>query len=124
MNKWLKIGGAVSAAALVGVVAFSAATFAQTQANTGTYAVAQNGIGFGGPGGFDLGRFGGNVDGEALLAKALNISVKDLQAAEQKAETEAVQQAVTNGDLTQKQADAMLARIKLAGYIDQDALTA
>ena len=127
MNKWIKIGGVVSAAALVGVIAISAATFAQTQVSTGTAAVVQNGLGFGGPGGLDLfgpRGFGGNIDGEALLAKALNITVKDLRAAEQKAETDAVNQAVANGDMTQKQADLALARIKLAGYIDQDALTA
>lgn len=57
------------------------------------------------------------IDGEALLADALGISVEDLQAAFDKAEAAAVTQAVENGQLTQEQADLMTARRAFQEYV-------
>ena len=78
-----------------------------------------------GPGfpGFDR-HFGSDIDYQALLAEALGITVEELQAAEQQAYSAALDQAVTNGDLTQDEADLMLAQQALKGYIDPEALQA
>ncbi|MCB0002455.1 MAG: hypothetical protein KDH86_07865 [Anaerolineae bacterium] len=62
----------------------------------------------------------GNIDGQALLADALGISVADLQAAQQKAENTALDQAVTDGRITQEQADQMKAHAAFRQYLNQD----
>ena len=51
----------------------------------------------------------GVSDYTEALAEALGVSVDDLQAAQQSAKEAAIAQAVTDGTLTQEQADAMLA---------------
>lgn len=64
------------------------------------------------------------IDFEALLADALNITVEELQVARQQAYDAALADAVKNGDLTQEEADLMKARRALEAYIDKEALTA
>ena len=54
-----------------------------------------------------------NIDFNALLAKALNISVDQLDAARQKAFDARIDAAVTAGNLTQEQADLMKGRYAL-----------
>lgn len=67
-------------------------------------------------------QFGGWVESEAnfdsLLAEALGITVEKLQAAYQTAAEARLDQAVSDGRITQEQADLMKARTKL--YADQD----
>jgi len=58
-----------------------------------------------------------DIDGEALLADALGISVDELQTAYGKAEASALSQAVENGQLTQEQADLMTARRAFQEYV-------
>jgi hypothetical protein len=60
---------------------------------------------------------GANLDQEKLLADALGISVEKLQAAEDTAAKAEVAQAVTDGRLTQAQADQMNAERALQKYI-------
>ncbi len=68
-------------------------------------------------GGRGFGLFGADeIDGEALLADALGITTDDLQAAYDKAEAAALAQAVTDGQLTQDQADLLTARRALQEY--------
>jgi hypothetical protein len=64
----------------------------------------------------DFGVFGpaSSIDYNALLAKALNISPSQLQAAYQTAANTALDAQVANGNLTQAQTDAMKARNALA----------
>lgn len=56
---------------------------------------------------------------ETELAEALDISVAKLQTAEQEAENAALAQAVTDGRITQEQADQMKAQQALRDYLDQ-----
>lgn len=56
------------------------------------------------------------IDGEALLAEALGITTDELQAAYDEAEAAALAQAVTDGDLTQEQADLLTARRAFQEY--------
>jgi len=60
---------------------------------------------------------GSDIDGEALLADALGITVDDLQAAYDKAEASALSQAVENGQLTQDQANLLTARRAFGEYL-------
>lgn len=60
---------------------------------------------------------GGDIDGEALLADALGITVDDLQAAYAKAEASALSQAVADGQLTQDQADLVTAQRAFREYL-------
>jgi hypothetical protein len=60
---------------------------------------------------------GSDIDGEALLADALGITVDDLQAAYTKAEASALAQAVTDGRLTQDQADVIAAQRAFQQYL-------
>jgi formaldehyde-activating enzyme involved in methanogenesis len=66
----------------------------------------------------------GKIDEEALLAKALNITVDQLQAAREKANLAAIEAAVEKGIITREQADEMLAGRKLQSYLEQDTLLA
>jgi hypothetical protein len=66
----------------------------------------------------------GGADMQALLAQELGISVDQLQAAEQAAETKALVQAVADGTLTQAQADMIAAQHALREYVDQKAIMA
>ncbi len=60
---------------------------------------------------------GANIDNEALLAQALGISVEKLQAAQESAAKAELAAAVTDGRLTQAQADQTTAERALAKYI-------
>jgi hypothetical protein len=71
---------------------------------------------FGGRGGGWLNE--GDIDFDALLAEALGISVEKLQAAQLEAGNAQIDQAVTDGQLTQEQADLMKGRNAL--YANQD----
>lgn len=65
-------------------------------------------------------RMADGIDGEALLADALGISVADLQAAELSARNAALDQAVADGRITQEQADQMKARAAFGQYLNRD----
>ena len=60
---------------------------------------------------------GANLDQEKLLADALGISVEKLQAAEETAAKAELAQAVTDGRITQEQADQITAERALQKYI-------
>ena len=101
--------GALALASIVGVVAYRTANAQATTPNapTGQVALPANGLadkgpgfGRGGPGGYD------NED----LANALGITVDELNAAYQKANQAALDQAVKAGLITQAQADEMSTR--------------
>ena len=105
--KWTGIvfGGAVVVALAVGFVAFKFTTNARAstptfQNNTIADMSFRGGPGFPGVGG----------NGEQALADALGIKLADLQTAEQKANDAAIQQAVTDGLISQDQADEMILR--------------
>lgn len=63
-------------------------------------------------------------DFESYLAEALGITVDELQSAMDEAHEAALAQAVADGQITQEQADQMLAMRALRDYIDRDALMA
>jgi len=73
---------------------------------------------FGGRGGGWLGENG--IDFDALLADSLGISTDELQAARTEAANARIDQAVTDGNMTQEQADLM--KGKQALYADQEFL--
>jgi hypothetical protein len=62
---------------------------------------------------------GANLDQEKLLADALGISVEKLQAAEETAAKAELAQAVTDGRITQEQADQITAERALQKYISE-----
>ena len=62
---------------------------------------------------------GANIDQEKLLADALGISVEKLQAAEETAAKAELAQAVTDGRITQEQADQITAERALQKYITE-----
>lgn len=64
----------------------------------------------------------GNMDGEALLADALGISVEELQAAQADAMNARLAQMVEDGVITQEQADMMQAQKAVRDYVDTEAL--
>ncbi len=64
------------------------------------------------------------IDEEALLAKALGVTVDQLQAARDKANVAAIEEAVKAGTITQAQADEMLSQQKLQSYLNRDTLLA
>lgn len=99
-NRWLALG---ATAAVVGVLA------------SAHVASAHGGFGRLGRGGADRG---------ALLAESLGISVDELEAAQQKAFEKGLAQAVEAGDLSQDDADLMLARQKLMRAVDPQAIMA
>lgn len=77
-----------------------------------------------------LGHFGGfghsgeGSDWLEYLAEALGITVDELAAAQDQASAAAVADAVTAGEITQAQADAILAKRALSGYVDREAILA
>ena len=78
-----------------------------------------------GPGGRFLGRgFGGATDGAQLLADALGITVEELEAAEEAAFAAGLEQAVTDGTITQEQADLMAAQRAFRSYAAEQAQSA
>ena len=64
------------------------------------------------------------IDQESLLANALGITVDELSTAREKAQAARIAQAVTDGVITQEEADQMAARRALQTYIDPQAITA
>lgn len=78
--------------------------------------------GFGHWGGF--GRSDGDSNWLTYLAEALGITVEQLETARRQAMAAYLADAVTAGDITQAQADLMLAKVALSDAIDQKALLA
>ena len=70
------------------------------------------------------GRGGSRIDFEVLLAAELGISVETLQAARERANQAAIEQAIADGKLTEEQAAMMRARAALQDYINPEALLA
>ncbi len=64
------------------------------------------------------------IDGNALLAEALGITVEELQAAREQANEAAIAQAIEKGIITQEQADQMQSRKELQSYLDRNVLMA
>lgn len=73
-------------------------------------------------GGF--GHSGSRNGGDEYLAEALGITVEELQAARETAYAAYLADAVAAGEITQVQADELLARQRLSSYIDHEALVA
>ncbi len=71
-----------------------------------------------------FGRFGGNGNWLENLAEALGITVDELEDAQQQAYAASVADAVAAGQITQEQADQILARHALESYIDRQAILA
>lgn len=74
------------------------------------------------PGGF--GHSGSRGGGDEYLAEALGITVEELQAARETAYAAYLADAVAAGEITQAQADELLARQRLSSYIDHETLVA
>lgn len=79
-----------------------------------------------GAGGFEFGFFGHleafggtTIDSQALLADALGISTAELKTAQAKARDAELAQAVTDGKITQEQADSMKAQEALQNYFQE-----
>ena len=78
--------------------------------------------------GFDGGHFLGRgadgvIDGQQLLADALGITVEKLESATEAAFSAGLEQAVTEGTMTQEQADLMVARRAFGAYAAAQAQT-
>lgn len=123
--KWLMIGALVAAVLAIGVASFGVVTVAAQVLDPGD-----------GEGGWSLGRRGpgmrgmmgrgGRIGGQdsGFLAEELGITVEELEAAQESAQEAAIAQAVEDGDLTQEEADQLLAHQALRSYIDPRALMA
>ena len=81
-------------------------------------------VGFGGPGLIVQERFGDNSTWQENLAEALGITVEELQAAQEQAFAATVADAVTEGTISQEQADRLLAGRALRAYLDYQAILA
>ena len=75
-----------------------------------------------GPGGVRIDLKGANLDHKKFLAEALGITVEKLQAAEETAAKAELAQAVTDGRMTQAQADQVTAEQALQKYIVDNGL--
>ncbi len=116
-KQWITAGTVAGAMLLGAVLLAPQATFAQTDDSTGddttTQTAPQTARWGRGDMKFGMGDFGfGEMHGEyqTYLAEALGITVEELQAAQLKAQDAMLDQAVTDGALTQEQADLMKAR--------------
>mgnify|MGYP001824109610 FL=1 len=69
-------------------------------------------------------RFDGDLDYDAFLAEALDISVDQLQSAREQARAAMLDEAVARGTITEEQVALMEARAALREYIDEQALLA
>lgn len=118
-QQWL-IAGIVVGAVVVGALVLAPQTiFAQTDASAGNGAATPTAPwGRSGPmfglGDFDFGALRGEY--QNYLAEALGITVEELQAAQLKAQNALIDQAVTDGVLTQQQADLLKARRAFMQY--------
>lgn len=81
-------------------------------------------FGFGFHRGHGFHGFDDSIDHQALLADALDISVEELQAAQQQAHEAALAELVDAGYLTDEEVELMAAREALKEAIDRDALLA
>lgn len=122
-NKWTRVG-LVSLAALLVMALGAMIVFAQDEASpdgapeTPAMPFARHGF---------HGRFHDNDRGagyDQALADALGISVEELQAARQKVAADRLAEAVENGRLTQDEANRLLARQALQGYLDRGTIMA
>ena len=118
-KQWLT-AGIVAGAMVLGALALAPqTTFAQTDDSAGNGAATpttpwgRGGMRFG-LGDFDFGELRG--DYQQYLAEALGITVEELQAAQLKAQDAMIDQAVTDGVITQEQADLMKARRAFMQY--------
>lgn len=66
----------------------------------------------------------GGIDMDALLADAMGISVEELEAAQAEAYTAVINAAVNAGEITQEEADVLLARHAISGYVEAAMLAA
>ena len=66
--------------------------------------------------------FGGDIDYDAYLAEALDISVEELQAARETAKQKALEEAIDKGYISEEQVAMMEARQAVMQYIDLEAL--
>jgi len=64
------------------------------------------------------------VEGDSLLAEALGISVEELQAARQRVQATAIEQALADGKITEEQAEMMGAYQAIQSYMQKDEMTA
>jgi transcriptional regulator CtsR len=122
-NKWTKTI-LISMLAVLVMAIGAVGVFAQTEdavpAEQATGVDQFHGRGRGGfPGGHDA-----SGDRQAELAKALGITVEELEAAQQEAHEARIAQLVEDGVLTLDQANLMLAMDALKQNIDRDALMA
>jgi len=129
-NKWTRIiliGALVAALALGAVVFVPQAVRAQDDQPEDPTTLPMPrfkmpGIrGIGGPEGFG---FGGDIDYDAYLAEALDITVEELQAARETARTKALEEAVEKGYITEEQVANMTARQAVMQNLDLEALKA
>lgn len=122
-RKWFILGLSGLLVAVIALGGFSLATISPAQAATDS--TVQHRGGPGGPGLPDGKLFpGSDIDYDALLADALGITVDELNAARQQADQAAIDQAVTEGLLTEEEAALMKARNLVKGAIDTQALQA
>jgi hypothetical protein len=129
-NKWTRIiliGALVAALALGAVVFVPQAVRAQDDQPEDPTTLPMPrfrmpGIrAIGGPEGFG---FSGDIDYDAYLAEALDISVEELQAARETARTKALEEAVEKGYITEEQVANMAAREAVMQNLDLEALQA
>ena len=123
---WLTVPviGAVVVALSLGVLAFSPGSAASTglsiltdEDNTEEPRLMKRGFGRG-----DKFGFGTSFDFDAFIAEELGVSVEDLQAARQAARGAALDQAVSDGVVTEEQAELIKAGQALRQYIDHQEL--
>jgi hypothetical protein len=134
MDKQLKYAGILLGAALVlavgvGLAAFGMFSGAYAQSATPTTPAPSGPII--GPGAGEFfhfkgweGPLAGPNNRDQYLADALGITLEELQAAQQKATTAILAQAVQDGQLTQEQADLIQAQMALKALIDPQAILA
>ena len=129
-NKWTRIiliGALVAALAIGAVIFVPQAVRAQDDQPEDPTTLpmprfTMPGIrGIGGPEGFG---FGGDIDYDAYLAEALDITVEELQAARETARTKALEEAIEKGYITEEQVANMTAREAVMQNLDLEALQA
>ena len=127
---WLVIPivSAIALALVLGSLVFSAGRAARTPLSI-FYQEDESGEQIPGNGGFEYfgrgRRFARSLsfDYDAFIANELGVTVTELQAARQAAEEAALTQAVSEGLITQDQADLMQARLAFREYIDPRVIT-
>lgn len=118
-KQWFTVGVVAGATLLGAVLLAPQATFAQTDDSAGAAPAPQAAPWGHGGMKFGMGDFGfGGMRGEYQnhLAEALGITVEELEAAQLKARDAMIDQAVTDGTITQEQADLIQARRAFKEY--------